>query len=578
MSRPLLTALVPLLLAAACTEDSADKSVVETLVLTNGRFYTVDSSQPWADTVVIRDGKFIYVGDEAAATTHVGAGSLSLDLGGRMVIPGIVDAHTHPGQIDLIQFNASFKETERDAFLEELTAYASKQPGEDWVLGCCWPVIEFVHGDKGPDRIELDRIFPDRPVWINSNAGHSFWLNSKALAELGLDQDSVDPKYPVAMYKRDKTGRLTGWIKEGAGWQLMDEIFEVDTARHERGVRDMLRTLSEYGVTAVYDAGNKDYNDLVYGLLHRLEQAGELPLRYEGTYRISTPDRLQLGISEMKRFRETYGGELLQFNTIKLFMDGVHENRSGAQLEPYADNPAYVSDTTVSVEELRDYLLQLHDERFDLHIHVIGDLATKRVLDAVEQAKAEIGAEFYPRVSVAHLQNVDPGDWPRFAELDVSANFTAWWMGLDVPDPVAAGLGPVLADDTYRARAIFDAGGNVTFSSDDWTLPVLSPFLGVQVAHTRQYPREWLGADEDPNAFRPPASEKLPLELLIKGYTLNGAYQLRMEDAIGSIEKGKSADLVVLPEDLFTADPYTLHKLKPDVVMMQGEIIRGSFE
>ena len=381
MSRPLLTALVPLLLAAACTEDSADKSAGETLVLTNGRFYTVDSSQPWADTVVIRDGKFIYVGEEAAATTHVGAGSLSLDLGGRLVIPGIVDAHTHPGQIDLIQFNASFEATERDAFLEELTAYASKQPGEDWVLGCCWPVIEFVHGDKGPDRIELDSIFPDRPVWINSNAGHSFWLNSKALVELGLDQDSVDPKYPVAMYKRDESGRLTGWIKEGAGWQLMDEIFDVDTVRHERGVRDMLRTLSEYGVTTVYDAGNKDYNNLVYGLLHRLEQAGELPLRYEGTYRISTPDRLKLGISEMKRFRENYGGELLQFNTIKLFMDGVHENRSGAQLEPYADNPAYVSDTTVSVEELRDYLLQLHDERFDLHIHVYrrsGDQAGAR--------------------------------------------------------------------------------------------------------------------------------------------------------------------------------------------------------
>lgn len=561
-----------LVFLAAC---SPDKLTAVDRVLTNGLIYTVDETQPWAEAVAIKDGEFVYVGNSAGADTYISDAVDVIDLGGRLVIPGMVDAHTHPGQINLVQFNATFSATERDAFLAELESYANAKPGDDWVLGCCWPVIEFVRGNSGPDRVDLDRLFPDRPVWLNSNAGHSFWLNSKALDELGLDEDSPDPRFPVAMYKRDETGRLTGWVKEGAGWQLMDEIFPVDAALHESSVRDMLRVLSEHGVTTVFDAGNKDFNDRVYGFLHKLDQLGELPLRYEGTYRISTPDRLQLAITEMKRFRQEYGGKRLRFNAIKLFMDGVHENRSGAQLEPYADDPDYIGDTTVSIEQLRDYLIQLHKERFDLHVHVIGDLATKRVLDALEQAKAVVGDDFYPRVSVAHLQNVDPGDWRRFLELGVTANFTAWWMGADDPDPVAEALGPEMANDTYRARAIFDAGGNVTFSSDDWTLRVLSPFLGMQVAHTRQYPREWLEDNQDPDAIRLPATEQLPLELLIKGYTINGAYQLRMEDELGTIEAGKIADLVVLGENLFDADPYTIHMIKPDAVMMEGEVVQG---
>ena len=562
------------LAATACSQ--APEPPAADWVLTNGQIYTVNKTRPWAEAVAIKDGEFVYVGDNAGADTYISEGVSTTDLAGRMLIPGMVDAHTHPGQIDLVQYNASFEASGRVPFLAELEAFAEANPGEDWVLGCCWPVIDFVVEDRGPDRVDLDRIFPKRPVWIVSDAGHSSWLNSPALDALGIDKDSQDPRFPIAMYKRDDEGRLTGWVKEGAAWQRMEEVFPVDQALHEDSMRAMLQDLSEHGVTSLYDAGNKHRNDEIYGFMAELERAGELPLRIEGTYRISTPDRRDLAISEMKRFREAYGGERLRFTTIKLFMDGIHENRSGAQLEPYADDPDYQADTTLTVEQLRDFLVRLHEEKFDLHIHVIGDLATKRALDAVELAKAEVGEDFYPRVSVAHLQNVDPGDWPRFAELDVSANFTPWWLGPDQPDPAALGLGPELANDTYRARALMDAGGNVTFSSDDWRLGFLSPFLGMQAAHTRQYPREWLGDDDDPDMIRKPASEKLPLELLIRGYTINGAYQLRMEDEIGSIESGKVADFVVLGQNLMEVDPYALHTVKPDAVVMEGELVQGS--
>jgi predicted amidohydrolase YtcJ len=561
-------------LVVACGQEPAIESA--DWVLTNGRIYTVDEDQPWAEAVVIRDGVFTYVGDNAGAQVFVGDSAKTTDLRGRMVIPGIVDAHTHPGQIDLTRYEASFDADTREEFMVELEAYAREDAGEGWLRGCCWPVQEFVDGDKGPDRKELDPIFPDRPVWLQSSGGHSFWLNSQALAALGIDDDSQDPKFPIAMYKRDESGRLTGWVKEGAAWVRVGEVFDVDTEIHEASMRAMLQTLSEHGVTALYDAGTKVFSDRVYTFLSKLDKAGELPLRFEGTYRISIPQNAKLAIPEMKRFREAYGGERLRFNTVKLFMDGIHENRSGALLEPYADNPEHVSDTTLSIEELKDFLLELHAEQFDLHVHVIGDLATRRVLDATELAKAEVGEDFYPRVSLGHLQTVDPDDWPRFRELGVSANFTPWWHGFDDPEPIGRGLGELRDNNTFRARPIADAGGNVTFSSDTWRLAYLAPFLGIQGGHTRQYPREWLTPEQDPEAIRQPETEKLPIELLIRGYTLNGAYQLRMEDRIGSIETGKAADLVILEENLFETDPYAIHQIKPDAVVIAGALMHGN--
>jgi predicted amidohydrolase YtcJ len=134
----------------------------------------------------------------------------------------------------------------------------------------------------------------------------------------------------------------------------------------------------------------------------------------------------------------------------------------------------------------------------------------------------------------------------------------------------------VRGNEQFRAKAIADAGGNVTFSSDTWNLRYLSPFLGMQVGHTRQYPREWLTPEQDPDAILEPESEKMPIELLIRGYTLNGAYQLRMEDRIGSIETGKAADLVILEEDLFETDRYAIHQVRPDAVVMEGVLMHGN--
>lgn len=569
-------AWLALTILAAC---GGDREPAADLVLTGGRIYTVDDDAPWAEAVAIRDGRFVYVGDDEGAEAFAGESSGRVDLGGRFVMPGLIDGHTHPGMYELEQYDAYILEKDRDAFLAGVREAAEAHPGNGWLRLCCWPNFAFVDGREGPHRRDLDAIAPDRPVWITSLAWHSYWLNSKALGVLGIEDDTGDPRRAIAVYDRDDSGELTGWLKEGAGWQYFPQVFEIDADKHRRGMTDFLHTLSEHGVTTVYDGGNLDFEDEVYGLLAKLEREGQLPLRYEGTYMVYLPERRHLAVREMKRLRESYGGERLRFRTIKLFMDGINSNRSAGMLEPYSDDPTYVGNTMLTAEELKDFLLELHEEKFDLHIHAIGDLAVRTALDGVEAARAAVAGELYPRVTLAHMENIDPADWPRFGELGVSANFTGWWHGVDIDDPSEAGLGEDRYALRYTAKPVFDGGGNVTFSSDDWRLEVLSPFLTMQVAHNRQYPDNWIvQPGGGPGAFLPPETEKLDLELLVRGYTINGAYPFRMENDIGSIETGKLADLVVLDDDLFGTDRHEINRIKPAAVMMDGEFIHGDLE
>ena len=253
--------------------------------------------------------------------------------------------------------------------------------------------------------------------------------------------------------------------------------------------------------------------------------------------------------------------------------------RSVALLQPPADDPDYVGDTLLSVAELRDLLIELDQEQLDLHVHAMGDLAVRRVLDAVEEAKRATHGNFYPRVTLAHLEVIDAADLPRIEELGIIGDFTPWWFTARRDDPLKVALGSERYERMYLARTLVNLGAKVTFSSDEWwggerLRTYLSPYLGMQIGHNRQSPREL--REDDEVGIRLPVEERLDIGQLIEGYTRNGAYQLRMEDQIGSIEVGKLADLVVLDHDLFEIDREQIWKVKPVAVMMEGRIVQGA--
>ena len=577
-----LVGLVGFLIASCTSGGDGGSQEGADLILSGAKIFTSNEQQPWAEALAVKNGHFIYVGDSAGVSKYRSDSTRFVNLEGRLVIPGLVDSHAHPGYIDVEQYG-DILETSEENLLAAVKKYAEEHPDDEWLRLCCWPINLFVKGNQGPDKKTLDAVVPDRPVWFVSEWWHSGWLNSKALETLGVDQNTPDPKPGVATYIRDENGELTGWVKEGAGWQHFAKQFPIGEGAHkvshEENMVTGLQLLSEAGITTLYDAGNFGFEDRVYSFMARLEKEGKLPVRYEGTYQIFTPERVHSAISEMRRYRREYGGDRLRFNTIKLFMDGINQNRSSGLLEPHTDDPAYVGDTMLTVEELRDFLLELNREQFDIHIHTMGDLAVRRTLDAVAEAKDIAKNNFYPRVTIAHLGLIDSEDLPRIKKLGVIANYTPWWFTADQDDPLRVWLGDVRYGNMYSPKSLFDLGINVTFSSDEWwggerLATYLNPYFGIQVGHTRQAPKEWRENDDD--AIRPPTNEQLSIEQLIAGYTLNGAYQLRLENQIGSIETGKFADLVVLNDNLFDIDSDEIWKVRPAAVLMEGEVIQGA--
>lgn len=551
------------------------------LVIANARIFTSNKQQPWAEALAVKNGEFIYVGDASGIASYESA--TTIDLKGKLLIPGMVDGHSHPGYVNVENFGEVEGDT-ADELLASVKQYADEHPDDEWLRLCCWPTDMFVEGERGPSKEALDAVVPDRLVWFESATAHDFWLNSSALERLGVNKDTPDPRPGLAMYARDENGEPSGWVKEGAGVQHFATQFalteESRQQLHRESVAETIQILSRHGVTSIFDAGNKGFGDLAYSVVSQLEKEGKLPLRYYGTYQIFTPERAKTAISEVKRYRREYGGELLQFNSVKLFMDGISANQSASYLDPYEGSADYTGATMLSVEELRDLLLELNEEKLDLLVHTIGGLAVRTVLDAVEAAQAIAGDDFYPRVTIAHLVEIDPVDLPRINELGVIANFTPWWFGVEIDDVVEDLLGEERYSKMYPAKSVFDSGARVSFSSDEWwggdmLATYINPYVGMQVGHTRQYPKDWWETEND--GVRSPINERLSLEQMLEGYTQNGAYQLRLEDRLGSIEAGKLADFVILNVNLFEIDVYEISKLVPSAVVMEGKVIQGSF-
>ena len=582
----LLLASLSLSACQPSTEDAApdDAGGPADLVLRGGKFFTVDEAQVWTEAVAIKDRRFVYVGDDAGAQSFVGPDTDRHDLGGKLTIPGLVDSHTHPGLMG--RETAGFtavpvgggprgtlpRDGNKEEILAAVEAYAEANPNLAWIEMGSWSGD--LNGVAGPHRKDLDRVVPDRPVMLGSV--HSLWVNSVALEMMGVDSTTPDPVPGLAFFVRDADGEPTGWIKEYAIWPYAQHLTDVDLESNKEGIVTFLEYLSRHGVTSLFDAGNFNYHDLTYSFLAELEAAGRLPVRYEGSYHIFLPDHVPDAIDELQRLRRTYGSERLRFNTIMIHFDGTNEIRTGAVLEPYSDDPGNRGTTLLDTEELRDFIVQLHEARIDLHMHIVGDRGVRIALDAVEAAHRSVDGELYPRVTLCELDIIDTADYPRFKQLGVIANYTPQWHGLgDRPPLTAVTLGDRF-ERMLLVQPLLDDGAVVTFSSDVTSLGGMeraNPYLGMQIGHNRQYHQQGEAAP-----IRLPMSERLDLEDLIKGYTLSGAYQLRMEDQLGSIEVGKLADLVVLDRNLFEIDRYEIHEVRPEAVIMEGEIIRGSLD
>lgn len=563
------SAIVFIALISAGASTAADSRA--DAVFLGGRFYTANPVQPWATAVAIRGDRIVYVGGEEGLGDLVGPETARYPLEGRLVLPGLIDAHTHPGMVALSVGNVSVDEAEtRPELMRAIEKVVASNPDTPILLGGFWNNELF--DARGPDKRDLDRIESSRPVILYDYWGHSVWANSRAFEAAGVDRNTPDVIPGLAYYQRDEDGEPSGWVTESAA-SVFVKRFQAVTPAVEESLLEFLRYLRGLGVTAVWDAGNFGWDDEIYAVISRWDRGGVLPLRYHGSYTLFLPDDLPDAVARLKRLRDAYGSDRVRIDTLKVFLDGVIETRTADMSDDYLDTPGNSGRSLLSQEQLRQLILDLNAESMDMHVHTVGNRSIEMTLNAVERARASLAGPLETRVTLCHLEVMNDADFNRFKDLGVIASFTPHWHGGD-PELLAPAIGDK-ARAMMRAQPLLSDGAVVTFSSDitdrtEWKADRANPFVGMQIGHNKQEIEGGARA-----ILTPPRSERLRRDALIDGYTRNAAFQLGREDQLGSIEVGKRADLVVLDRNLFEIDRYEIHQVRPVAVVMDGRVVHG---
>ena len=541
-------------------------------VYTNAKIYTSNDQVPWASAVVVKEDKIVHVGNDSSALAFVGSDARIVDLAGKLVLPGLVDAHTHPG---MVAASHDFLEMEivqdRESLMQNIADMIAVNPERKFILGGSWDNGTF--GETGPHKDALDRIESERPVILFDYWGHSVWVNTRAMEVAGIDHDTQDIIPGFSFYQRDESGEPSGWVTESA-MSLFVKNFLSITPAVENQVIGFLTYLRNLGVTTLLDAGNFGIDDETYAALSRLDKAGRLPVRYHASFTLFVPQDYETAIEQVKTLNEKYGSDRLRIDTLKIFHDGVIETRTADMFDDYLDTPGNSGDSLFSEEQLHDLIIGLSKERINLHVHSVGDKSTNKLLNAVESAHETLGGPPPIRIAICHLETVLDTDFYRFKDLGVIASFTPAWHGNVADHNVYAAIGDK-ALSQMRAQPMIADDAVVTFSSDittsqGWRDEAANPYYGMQIGHNRQ------PIEGGPDArYAPPRSERIRLDTLVDGYTINGAYQLARSHELGSIEVGKQADLVILNQNLFDVSRYDVHKTKPVAVIMDGELVHG---
>ena len=548
-------------------------------IIKNAKIFTSDKNNPIATALAVKDGKFVYVGDEAGLSAYEGDVT---DMGGKFIMPGIIDSHVH------VTMPIGFEYKDMGSFIE----CDSKKEALDYIADTIRNnpgvkhhnfILErvFLHGED-ITKEELDAICPDGEIMILEGEAHSVWVNSNLLARHCITDDTPDPVPGLSYYVR-KDGHVTGNIFEAAAETrfLLDGAENLTDEQIDAALARWIDFSVNAGVIGVFDAGIPECNDIherVYTRLHDMDVHGKLPVYVDGCYVITQPRQVQEALEELKRFRREYSTEHLKVHTLKIFMDGTLKIETAALVTPYEDTKA-MGTAAFNKEQIAELLIQLNEAELDLHLHTVGEAASRNVLDGVELARKELGDKYRVKVTCAHLEIQDDADLERFAKLGVNANYTPWWhagnMGGNPYETWCALLGEKRAASMYRCKSLWDSGANVTWSCDDihyGDFENWSPYLSMEVGMTRRITGKTRTSEINRTiAAYPPVSEQMSIEEMILGYTINGAKQLGIEDCKGSIESGKDADFLVFDNDLLMAEQEGFSQNMPKDVYISGK-------
>jgi predicted amidohydrolase YtcJ len=523
----------------------------QSLIIENARIYTMDRDAPHASALAIEDGRIVMLGSKEDMSLLPG-NPRRIDLEGRAVIPGLIDAHIH-----FLEYSRSLARvdlnglTSKEAVLAKVAAKAKELGPGRWILGGGWN-NNLWSPTSYPTRHDLDPVSPHNPVLLDRKDLHSCWVNTLALQRTAVTRDAPDP--PGAAIGRDASGEPDGMFFESAVAIARDAINEPPESALTAMQRG-LGVLARMGLVGFHDCEGPE----ALSAFEQLDASGELSLRVVILLAYS---RLRESIAV--GLRTGFGSDRLRLGPVKIFSDGSLGSSTAQMLAPFEGQPHNCGIATIPQEEMEEAILLAARSGIPSAIHAIGDAANRRVLDAFAKANDILGpqpegARLINRIE--HAQLLSPDDIPRFAQLGVVASMQPLHATSDMH--AADRLWGARSRHGYAWQSVLSAGGLLAFGSDA-PVETPDPFLGIHAAVTRQDLD-----DQPPEGWYP--EERLTVEQAVRAYTEGAARSCPyLPNVTGTLTPGSVADLLVLDRDIFTIEPSEIKRAKPLVTMVAG--------
>jgi predicted amidohydrolase YtcJ len=549
---------------------SATEAAEADVVLRNGKIYTADKARSIRQALAFKGNTIVAVGDDKDMAPFTGSATKVIDLGGKLVLPGLIDTHIHPimGALNGAKCSLAGVNPTIEMLKPVIKNCLAEDHGgaDDWFEAAQLDNYGFSATAKDVDFIEASR-----PVALWGNDGHTVWVNSRGLALLGVTAET--PDISGGKISRDATGAPSGSFADSAAIFVDEKIPSPSLEEKAALTAAELKKMSAYGITSLMDAFVTPAEAAVW---RKLYDTGKIPMRVRMAIYVANPsDDSDEAVARLIAASKAgdVDSNVLRSGMVKVFADGVIEYpaQTAALLSPYLDADGEPTETSGELyfdpERFARLVQKLDAAGLTVHIHAIGDRAVRASLDAFASARAANG-DRDNRHQIAHLQLVAPADFPRFKELGVFADFQLEWAKREpaTEGPIEPYLGPERYRYLYPAGSLHKAGATIIGGSD-WDISSYNPFRAFQTAVTRAG-----GKGLKPLNIE----ERIPLETAIDAYTINAAYAMKQDETTGSLEVGKRADLAVLDRDILTIDPETIQDTKVLETYVDGRLVHSA--
>jgi hypothetical protein len=520
----------------------------------------MDPARPWAEAILISQGRIARVGTNAEVSAGAPKGAAVIDLNGAFVLPGFIDCHTHFLQGGYALSSIQLKDARsREEFAARFDAKVAEIEKGAWILNGTWDEERF-DPPALPAKEWIDRQTPDNPVFVRRYDLHMGLANSLALKIAGIMKDTPSPA-GGAILKDPVTGEPTGILKETAMNLVTGLIPPPSLEDNIRAIEAALAHAAECGVTSVHEMAFPDEFTPAFEAYQDLYRSGKLTSRIYLYIPITRIDLL-----EGLKMHSPFGNDFLRIAGLKAFCDGGLGARTAVFFEPYVDDPGNtgILHPQMSPEGLmEERILKADRNGIQVAVHAIGDKANDLILDIFEKAVA-VNGPGERRWRIEHAQHLRPEDIPRFGKLGVIASVQPY-HAIDDGRWAEKRIGPERCRTTYAFKSLLAGGAKLALGSD-WMVAPLDPLQGIWAAVTRA-----TLDGKNPGGWIP--EQRISLEQAIRGYTLDAAYAEFSEKEKGSIEAGKMADLVVLEQNLFEIAPEKIKDVKVTMTLAGGRIV-----